>query len=61
MTERGFSPGQGNDYAAPANIIFRAALDDFERRWPALFERLNARYGNDLALRDTILPPTTDA
>lgn len=48
MTERGFSPGQGNDYTAPANIIFCAALDDFERRWPALFERVNARYGNDL-------------
>lgn len=48
MTERGFSPGQGNDYTAPVNVIYCAALDDFERQWPALFERVNARYGDDL-------------
>jgi hypothetical protein len=45
MVERGFAPGQGNDEPTPqrTDVIYCAALDDFEWRWPLIFERVNAR------------------
>jgi hypothetical protein len=50
MVERGFLPGQGGDVPAPGrtDIIYCAALDDFERRWPLVFERVNALHGSQL-------------
>jgi hypothetical protein len=50
MVERGFAPGQGNDEPAPqrTDVIYCAALDDFERRCPLVFERVNARSGGQL-------------
>jgi hypothetical protein len=50
MVERGFAPGQGSDAPAPqrTDVIFCAALDDFERRWPLIFERVNVGSGGQL-------------
>src|SRR3954463_7687754 len=53
MVERGFAAGQGSDAPAPqrTDVIFCAAVGDFERRWPLIFERVSARSGDQLRHR----------
>jgi hypothetical protein len=48
MVERGALPGQGADHPVPASVLYCTPLDDLRRRWPELFDELDAAHGGGL-------------